>query len=109
MLKTRFYEYPIVPLLAHVKYTYPALSSHVVSLFYPPKADDCGGWDALSTLLEFYDPVNIIEVMSSRLVNLLTFFLGRLVLSAVNQFLCTSFPQKLTIALLESVEGENDC
>ena len=51
--------------------------------------------------LEFKDPVNTIQDISSQTIYLTTLFLGML-----NQYLCTFFLQELTTALFKSVEGK---
>ena len=55
--------------------------------------------------LQFYGPVNIVKVISSRSVNLLTYLSwAGFGLLAVTQYLCTYFSQYLTITLFESAE-----
>ena len=58
--------------------------------------------------LEFNGPVNTIKVLSSRQFTLPHFSWACLGLLEVNQYLCIFIFQKLTTAIVESVEGEND-
>ena len=65
-----------------------------------------GAYDFVLFGMMFYGPVNTIKVMSSRLVNLLTLFLGRLrPPESLSSTKCTYFRQYVTNALLESAVG----
>ena len=55
--------------------------------------------------LRFYSIVNPLGSCRARSVYITTFSSADLVLKVVNQYLFTFFCQKLTTALLESVEG----